>query len=544
MRSFIILILFPTLLSSAQINTDSLRTIWNNTNESDSTRIIALNKLIWEKYLFNQPDSAFILSQEIFELASYKGFQKEMATALNLQGISYSVRGEYDKALEYYNQSLEIKHKLSDDTEIAKTLNNIALIYTSQGKYAEAIEVHNKCLTISEENNHSEGIARSLLNIATLYIRIKDYDKALDYNNRSLSLYQGLNKQKTIAKCYNNNGIIFLKKGENDVALKYYLKALAIEEENRNEFGISLALGNIGIIYKLKGEFKSALNYYQRSLAIRKRIGDREGIANILSNIGDVYQCTGKNDKAIIYCNRALKIAQDVGTMDDISQSAECLYRAFREQKRYYNALTMLELHNEIEDSLQSERNQKEIIHQEFKYEYAQKHYTDSIQNARTIEIEKLKRIEQEFSTKIIQYVSYVIFVLILLVIGIILRFRVIKNKAQKEFLLRENQILKSFAVIQMTSSNGNILSKHLLDKKKIDKALNGALNNSDWNILSLLCENPTINNREISERVSLSIEGVRSSLKKMYRVLNIQNTNENQRMALVIHALRISEKL
>ena len=91
-----------------------------------------------------------------------------------------------------------------------------------------------------------------------------------------------------------------------------------------------------------------------------------------------------------------------------------------------------------------------------------------------------------------------------------------------------------------MAAANEVPLKGHL-DRTKIDAAVNRVLNDSDWNVLSLLCKNPTINNREISEQISLSFEGVRSSLKKMYRIFNIQNSSENQRIALVIQAIRIS---
>ena len=102
--------------------------------------------------------------------------------------------------------------------------------------------------------------------------------------------------------------------------------------------------------------------------------------------------------------------------------------------------------------------------------------------------------------------------------------------------------MLKSEAIIFLGSSKELKLNNHL-NREKIEAEINGVLNDSDWSVLTLLCEKPTINNREISELVSLSFDGVRSSLRKMYRIFNIQNTNENQRMALVIKAFQISKR-
>jgi tetratricopeptide (TPR) repeat protein len=59
-------------------------------------------------------------------------------TLNNIAMIHYN-KGEYDQAIELYNQSLEISKQLGDQQGIAYTLNNIALIYANKGEYEEAL---------------------------------------------------------------------------------------------------------------------------------------------------------------------------------------------------------------------------------------------------------------------------------------------------------------------------------------------------------------------------------------------------------------------
>ena len=129
------------------------------------------------------------------------------------------------------------------------------------------------------------------------------------------------------------------------------------------------------------------------------------------------------------------------------------------------------------------------------------------------------------------------------IIFGLILRIRSIKIQTEKDFLQKEIQVLKSTAIIHMALYNDTSIIGQL-DRKKIDTATYSLLNDSDWRILTFLCKNPTINNREISEQISLSFEGVRSSLKKMYRIFKIHHSIENQRIALVIEATRISNSI
>ena len=78
------------------------------------------------------------------------------------------------------------------------------------------------------------------------------------------------------------------------------------------------------------------------------------------------------------------------------------------------------------------------------------------------------------------------------------------------------------------------------LDKEKIQLSINKKLNDSYWKILNIVFINPVIVNKEIAEKVNLSVEGTSSSLRKMYRLFNLDNSKD-KKLALVMEAARIS---
>ncbi|MFT6243403.1 MAG: hypothetical protein ACJA0U_001503 [Salibacteraceae bacterium] len=80
------------------------------------------------------------------------------------------------------------------------------------------------------------------------------------------------------------------------------------------------------------------------------------------------------------------------------------------------------------------------------------------------------------------------------------------------------------------------------LDRKKIEEATSIKLNESDWKIIHQLIEFPSISNIDLANQVSLSVEGTRSSLKKMYRNFEIPSSR-NMRLTLVIKLIYISKK-
>ena len=69
---------------------DSLLTIWNSKELDDTARTDAYQSYIVNHFLYNSPDSAFILAQEYYKFAKQKKLKYRMSTALLLQGISKS----------------------------------------------------------------------------------------------------------------------------------------------------------------------------------------------------------------------------------------------------------------------------------------------------------------------------------------------------------------------------------------------------------------------------------------------------------------------
>ncbi|MFT4698290.1 MAG: ATP/maltotriose-dependent transcriptional regulator MalT [Flavobacteriaceae bacterium] len=65
-------------------------------------------------------------------------------------------------------------------------------------------------------------------------------------------------------------------------------------------------------------------------------------------------------------------------------------------------------------------------------------------------------------------------------------------------------------------------------------------LNKTDWSVLNVLLDNPEVSNKEISEKVFLSIDGIGSSLRRMYSFLKLKET-KYKKVLLIKKAIEIS---
>ena len=382
-----ILLLFPELCN-AQVNLDSLWGVWNDQTQADTNRLEAMQVISVKGYLFSQPDSAFYFAQLQLDFAKEKGQKKYMSAALNTQGVSSAIQGDYDKAIDYNIQSLKINEVLGNKDGIAATLNNIGLIHKYQGESAKAIDYLTQSLKIYEELGNKKGISNALGNIGIIYDDQGDYTKAMDYYTQSLKIEEELGDKKGIASSLNNIGSIYNKEGESAKAMDYFTKSLKIIEELGDKYGIAIALNNIGNIYNKQGEFAKAMDYHTQSLKISEELGEKQGIALSLANIGNIYNKQGNFKAAIGECLKSFKISKEIGAPLNQKSACNCLYDSYKSLGNFNKALDYHEQMIVLKDTLFKKENTKKFARQEMQHEYDKK---EALQE---VEEEKL-RLEQ-----------------------------------------------------------------------------------------------------------------------------------------------------
>ena len=129
-----VLVFFMSFFSGikAQVNLDSLFGVWNDESKADTSRLKAIYKISWDGYLFSQPDSAFYYAEVMYDFALKVNNKKYISNALNIQGASFYIRSNYEKALEYYEKSLKINEEIGDKKGMGASLGNIGNIYQNQ----------------------------------------------------------------------------------------------------------------------------------------------------------------------------------------------------------------------------------------------------------------------------------------------------------------------------------------------------------------------------------------------------------------------------
>ena len=260
-------------------------------------------------------------------------YTDNLATLANNLALILSALGNYEKTLEYQENSITIGKKINgyDHNSLAIFYNNIAETYRFLGDYQTNLDYHFKVLEIQNKELEKDlpSIAISYNNIGLTFGSLGDFHKALDYHQKALEIRENkLEKEHPdLAQSYNNIALIYADLHEYEKELEYNLKALEIRERilDKDHIDLSISYNNIGGNYRDLKDYAKSIEYYLKAIELREEelALDHPFIAYTYTGIAATYLELGDYQNYFKYELKALEIREKVLSKDhpDLAQS-------------------------------------------------------------------------------------------------------------------------------------------------------------------------------------------------------------------------------
>ncbi len=390
---------FAWFTSLAQ-NPDYLKT-YKDTKQNDTTRILALYDLVWDK-VYTNIDTAEVLAKLGLESDLTVKNPKYKWKFYNAFGAIYLLKGDYIAAVNYYQQGLKI----------------------------------------SEQRNDLRGQTVMLANMASIYIKIHEHKLALNTLKKCLSVLKKLNDEYSQASIYNNFCILYLATKDYDLSMQYAMQAKALYEKYDDKNGLVFCYNNIANIYEEKNMKDEALENYKIALKYAEETENVREIAKTYVEIGHLLFLKGKYDQSKEYLDKAAKLALENEDVDTQSEVYQNLYQYYKQKNNNAEALKNYEKFIDLKDSLIKESKQREINQIQFEYEYQKKAAQDSIkmEGERTVNTEKIKAKNAEIAKTKIMLISIIVVVALLIVVSIVIYNRFRLTQRQKHIIEEKNK--------------------------------------------------------------------------------------------------------
>lgn len=345
--------------------------------------------------LYAQSHDYFLESLKTFE--KLRDAKKTSDVCLQI-GLLYKEWGQFhEKAINYFRRALELKQATDDMTGCVRVLHEISNSYTFLKDYELAIKFQMQLLDVYLEQKNDREALNVRRNISESYHELKKFDEALDQELQILDLKKKLNDSIGVVNSYNNLGFIHKHLERHKDALHYFDKCLNLARKYNTRRQATLmektVLMNKGIIYRTLLDYKNSNKNFYEALSIWVAKGKPEEIANIYNKIGKNYMAMGDLESARNSFRQALSTAKDSQNNQFVAYINKELSEIYKKLGDDKNALECYQSYARANDAYLMEQNKKqeELLQQQYKINIAEtgKKLAIAEKEIKEIELEK-----------------------------------------------------------------------------------------------------------------------------------------------------------
>jgi CHAT domain-containing protein len=264
----------------------------------------------------------------------FAGNRKYEALVLSSIGSFYTRLGNWNKAVELQQQSLEINRNIGAEDDASLLLSNIGTTYLRNNEPQKALEMLYESVSISVKREDILNHSRALNLIGNVYENLGDINRALTYYSQALEKAQEISQENFVADAFNNLGKANYALGENQKAAEFFQKAVVTARKINNKRQEAVSLGNLGQTFFALSNQTKALELLTESLNVNRSLSDKIGEAATLKKFGKIYLTIGATEKAIEYFNQSLEIYR---ALEDTQNLAETLLLSAKAENKKGN---------------------------------------------------------------------------------------------------------------------------------------------------------------------------------------------------------------
>ena len=274
--------------SAEKFSKELLHSGYNSLNKKEEHH--GLNYLAHIQYRTGNRMAALELFTESLQIRYKHGKITETANTLNWIGRIHHEQTDYDKALEYYFLSIQkLQEEEPDSAYLLATLNNITYLYLDIGDYEKMLEYNNQSLIISKLTNDNLEYANAC-NLRGVYFQnLQTLDSAEIYYKKALAFYSEIDFTHKIAHQYNNLGIIDFLNGKMKDSYNNFLYAMNLRKELGDTLNYSESLRNLGDYYFYTENYDSSLYYYNNGLKLALEVDSKTHVKDIYQSLSELY---------------------------------------------------------------------------------------------------------------------------------------------------------------------------------------------------------------------------------------------------------------
>ncbi|MCB0686043.1 MAG: sensor histidine kinase [Saprospiraceae bacterium] len=425
-------------------------------------------------YMRHDIEASLQFSMMYQRLANQVGDVYQIAVSDHYLGLVYRLQGNYSAALQHFASALnQFESKPETLPSCLGPLFNIGVIHQIVGDYDQALDFFYQELQLRDSLGIKEGYGNTLNSIGVTLKKMGDYHEALQVYEEALKKSIAAGDSIDLSNIYNNRGSVKELTGDYDGAFADYRTSLALDKKDDYESGIASSYEAISKLFLHYGEYDSAKIYGLRSFEIRKKLGQLKELVESSHYLVSISLETGNIDDAWMYAEITTPKCEELGLSEMLMNNYKLLAEIYHQKGEEKLEAQALRAQLFWKDSLMDQRALETARNLQVRYETKEKEQVlHSLTRENELNALLISR-QQKWQYLLLVALGLLAFFLVLAIRFYQLKIEAHQLRAEQEKILEEkrikefenaNQLMKMNAVLQGQETERLRIAKDLHD--------------------------------------------------------------------------------
>jgi DNA-binding CsgD family transcriptional regulator/tetratricopeptide (TPR) repeat protein len=235
------------------------------------------------------------------------------------------VQSDYPAMQPLAEEALSIWRELGEAGKrgLAFTLGRLGDMSAEKGDYDKAILFFQESLALYRELTDLSSTSFILLLLGWTLMRTGDLQQAQTYLEEALSLSRSSGDRRNLAYSFSSLGEVAIRRGLYDRAVSLLQQGLSLSREMGDKLIMGGVLGSLGWAALRQSEFLEMRSILRESLEIRLDLGDKGGIAWCLEKLAEAAYLEKQYEKSVEIFGAADALRAPLGSVIDHADQPE-----------------------------------------------------------------------------------------------------------------------------------------------------------------------------------------------------------------------------
>lgn len=232
------------------------------------------------------------------------------------------------------------------------------------GETGAAITIYESLFWSFGEHQNNELMVGAMHRMGDLYLAAGDTSFAKGIFEKSVSVSKELQDSFFLSLSYNQLGRLYLKKEQHKTGIYYLEQSFTLAEQQGDEITMATLLNNLAGAYRKTRCYEEAIKALEKSLALSLAIDSKVGLPHIYLNLYHTYTDLNDKNEAMKWLEAAYIAAKDLNNIEVLSQVELAYYETHKSEGDLPKALAHYEAFIGLENKrLNANFEQKIIAH-------------------------------------------------------------------------------------------------------------------------------------------------------------------------------------